>query len=555
MKITEDFVNLLSPTVRAESMPLKAPECYPYVPLILEDHITEVQIPIIWMSNDFTQLAIAPSLGGRILAIRDLRTDTDIIAIPDQLPLRPGGIRGVELPFGIEFLAGVERLDSLAHVDYRIKEAGGDEGKIALFLHSWVGDLSWHGVITLAPHRAGFVMEQRIQNRRWQSLPARSGIKIWNDGPSASCGLSVVDSQNRFIVQDSGEYSTMPKSGRLAGHRTDEWRIEILPFSNLSSCIATSSQLSAGLSDSELAIQAHEAIQGAMVFLSVDGQTLESKLTLTPGAPVSFPVTEFSGNIEGVVVRDASKQQIFAWPKQRQVEAHPWVDFPHEILDRITRSENFDRQVFRHIPGAEAFGLEGQALLAETAEEADDLMERYLAYLADDALGWWLKASLRREHGQAPQDSDIELPNAHYLAPLEPLLKAEAFLNTPQAAGKEPNPLLASIAAQPEIAAGVVGTYLQNRLFLGMARLADELLRHQENAMIRLLLAYALLDRPGMEATAAEHVAFAEKEPWLPPFPGRKIEVSAIATLASRFPQSDRLNELEKLIKSTETNE
>ena len=410
MKITEDFVNLLSPTVRAVSMTLKAPDCYPYVPLTIEEQIAEVQIPLIWMSNELTQLAIAPSLGGRILAVRDLRTDTDIIAIPDQLPLRKGGNRGVELHHGIEFLAGGERLDSLAHVDYRIKESGGEDGKIAVFLHSWVGDLSWHGVITLAPHRAGIVMEQRIQNRRWQSLPARSGIKIWCHDTSASCGISLVDSQNRFIVQDSGEYSTMPKSGRLAGHRMDEWRAEILPYSNLSNCIATSSQLSVGLSDSELAIQAHKAIEGAMVFLSVDGQTLESKLTLTPGAPVSFSVTEFSGKIEGVVVRDASKQQIFAWPNQRQVEAHPWVDFPHEILDQITQSENFDRQVFRHVPGAEAFGLEGQALLAETAEEADDLMERYLAYLADDALGWWLKASLRREHGQEPQDSDIELP-------------------------------------------------------------------------------------------------------------------------------------------------
>ncbi|ARU42222.1 hypothetical protein CCB80_14145 [Armatimonadetes bacterium Uphvl-Ar1] len=555
MKITEDFVNLLSPTVRAESMPLNAPNCYPYVPLILEEQISEVQIPLIWMSNELTQLAIAPSLGGRILALRDLRTDTDIIAIPDQLPLRPGGIRGVELPFGIEFLAGVERLDSLAHVDYRIKESGGKDGKIAVFLHSWVGDLSWHGVITLAPHRAGIVVEQRIQNRRWQSLPARSGIKIWCQDASDSFGLSVIDSQNRFIVQESGEFSTMPKSGRLAGHRMDEWRVEILPYSNLSTCIAASSQLSVGLSDSELAIQAHEDIEGAKVFLSVDGQTLESQLTLSPGAPVSFSVTEFSGKIEGVVVRDASKQQILTWPNKRQVETQPWVDFPHEILDQLTLSENFDRQVFRHIPGAEAFGLQNQAFLTKSAEEADDLMERYLAYLADDALGWWLKASLRREHGQEPQDSDIELPNAHYLAPLEPLLKAEAFLNTPQAAGKEPNPLLASIAAQPEIASGVVGTYLQNRLLLGMARLADELLRHQENAIIRLLLAYALLNRPGMEATAAEHVAFAEKEPWLPPFPSRKIEVSAVATLSNRFPQADRLNQLNKLVKSSDANE
>jgi hypothetical protein len=555
MKITEDFVNLLSPTVRAESMPLNAPKCYPYVPLILEEKIAEVQIPLIWMSNELTQLAIAPSLGGRILALRDLRTDTDIIAIPDQLPLHQGGIRGVELPYGIEFLAGVERLDALAHVDYRIKEAGGEDGKIAVFLHSWVGDLSWHGVITLAPHRAGIVMEQRIQNRRWQSLPARSGIKIWGTNTSDSFGLSVIDSQNRFFTQNAGEFSTMPENGRLAGHRMDEWRTEILPYSNLSNCIATSSQLSVGLSEIELAIQAHEAIEGAMVFLSVDGQTLESKLSLTPGAPTAFSVTEFSGKIEGVVVRDAGKQQILSWPIQNNLTTQPWVDFPHEILDQLTLSESFDRQVFRHVPGVEAYGLEGQALMADSAVEADDLMERYLAYLADDGLGWWLKASLRRERGQEPQDSDIELPNAHYLAPLEPLLKAEAFLNTPQAAGKEPNSLLVSIAAQPEIAAGVVGTYLRNRLFVGMARLADELLRHQENAMVRLLLAYALLNRPGMEATVAEHISFAEKEPWLPPFPNRGIEIQAVTTLASRFPQAPRLKRLRQLIESIDANE
>src|SRR5207237_1444363 len=81
--------------------------------------------------------------------------------------------------------------------------------------------------------------------------------------------------------------------------------------------------------------------------------------------------------------------------------------------------------------------------------EADQRLEQALLYNAEDHLAWWMKAMAKRLSGEAAEEVP-ELLNAHYLAPLEPALRAESFLAQPVSMDREPNPLLKPLAEYPE---------------------------------------------------------------------------------------------------------
>ncbi|MFM9872176.1 MAG: hypothetical protein ACKVQS_01770 [Fimbriimonadaceae bacterium] len=548
VQVNEDFVGVLATDVIADSVGEKATPSYPQVPLRLGTEEKEHQIGLIWLQSRFLRVAICPQLGGRIVAIHDLRTSTDILKVPDRLKLVEGGIRGVEGRFGVEFLAGSGRRNSLGAVDFRVIEAASETGKAAVMLFEMDGDLSWHGAVTLPPDRAVIILEQKIQNRAWVSNVARSGIVIHGvDGG----GLDIVDPDGDMGWRDEGEFATMPIDGRLGGRRIDEWRVEMVPYSGIGEFRCGDTAVSIGVDEDSLHIQAHGDTSDYKVFLQVNGQTLESAINQKVGSLNSTDLTQLPGVIEAIAVRDSAGASVAQWPPVPFVDKIRKFKFPHNELDILIDQMDDSVKDIERIMGLEALTRELLAVGRVRTQEwgkADEAMEKFLAYHAEDGLGWWLKASIKRERGRERTDEDRELPNAHYLMPLEPLLKAEAFLNTAVAEGREPNPLLKTIADDPGVAAAVVEMYHRCWLRQGMARLAEELLRHKESPMIRYFLADAYLSNPRLTASAAEHVFAVENLDIEPPFPHRKNDITVIERLAERFADSNRLNQLVKLI-------
>ena len=100
-------------------------------------------------------------------------------------------------------------------------------------------------------------------------------------------------------------------------------------------------------------------------------------------------------------------------------------------------------------------------------------------YNADDPLLWWGKAVALRLAGE---DNEQELLNAHFLAPLEPALRAESFLSQPINPDGAPSPLLASLAENPEEFIEVACLLIDCGLFDQASRWIDEALRHRDLA-------------------------------------------------------------------------
>lgn len=550
VQVTEDFVSVLAREVIAKSIIDDASQSYPQVPLELGSVEKEHQLHLIWLANPYLRVAVCPQLGGRIMAIDDLRTGTEILRLPDRLNLVDGGIRGVEGLFGIEFLAGAARRNSLGMVDYRVIEAATDESKAAVMLFELDGDLSWHGVVTLPPDRAVIIIEQKIQNRSWYSNICRSGIVIRE---LDSGGLNIIDSEHALGWRQNGEYATLPISGRMGGRRIDDWRVELVPHSEIGELLCGNESLSIGVTASQLGIQTSGDTSGYRVFLQCAGQTLESSVNQKVGSITFTDLSQFAGNIEGVAVKNGNGQVVAQWPVLPIVVKEKKFEFPYNEFDILFDQMDDLGNDIERMMGMEAMLYELEAVgrvRTQEWERADEAMEKFLAYHAEDALGWWLRASIKRERGLERSDEDRELSNAHFLMPLDPLLKAEAFLNTPIAEGREANPLLTSIAHDPGVASMVVEMYHRCWLRQGMVRLAEELIQHRENATIHYFLADAYLSNQRLVASAAQHVISAEKLPIEPPFPYRRGEVDVIERLYDRFPDSARLNQLVKLIET-----
>jgi len=149
--------------------------------------------------------------------------------------------------------------------------------------------------------------------------------------------------------------------------------------------------------------------------------------------------------------------------------------------------------------------------------------------------------------GERDEESP-ELAAAHALSPLEPVLRAEAFLSIPQTHGKEPSTVMRPLAGDPDALHECAHLYIEAGFLSDASRLIDEALRHGEHPMLRYMHAWILMKHTRMEMEAAAEVSRAAKSPLQPPFPWRPLEVQAVEELHARFPNDERLRALSELL-------
>jgi hypothetical protein len=140
--------------------------------------------------------------------------------------------------------------------------------------------------------------------------------------------------------------------------------------------------------------------------------------------------------------------------------------------------------------------------------------------------------------------------NAHYLAPLEPLLRVEALLNQVGEAESAPNPILRSYSSDRETMLGTVGSLIEVGLITDAMRLISEWLKFQDFPMLRYLLAYCTLESSKMDIEAGEQMRLAAQMPFEGPFPHRPIESRILQELSKKWRNEPKLQayvELDKL--------
>jgi tetratricopeptide (TPR) repeat protein len=573
--------------------------CYPYLPLVPSGRRGLVASRTVTMENAHLCAKVALDLGGRLIELTDRRSGTAIL--PEVRALRPeaAGPRGAWLREGVQIMAdGPMRANGIGPVESLIL-GGGDGEPAELLLHELTaervqpdeargGGLSWHATWRLPATDPWLELDVRTLNRGFGQAAYCGGLSVHFGGGQALLGphgVAVYDTDRDagvFLIAGDGDWEAVDwdggtlwlyrraerGEGRLWPRQCDSWTVRLFPLAGLGGLTAFWACGALHLDGRKLRVWSAAALQGATVVAQVgDGRAFVATVSAGPGDVAALDLAGLPGEPAGLALLSANRDELVRWvagepqpdlaaaydavPRLPPAESARWAHYV-EALRMEAAGDDPARYLHAaaHDPALRPAALVRLAMRATARqdwEEADRLLEEALLVGAEDHLAWWLKAVVgRMAHG--PGAERPELANAHYLAPLEPALRAEGFLSIPEPAGPEPSPLLRALAERPESVTEVACLLLEAGLRDQAARLMDEALRHREHPGLRYLLAWALLTGSRMDVEAAAHVRRAASAPVEPPFPWRPLERRAVAELSARFPDDARLRALARLL-------
>lgn len=555
---------------------------YPFPALIVTDRREARKFRTVILENPFLRVTLVPALGGRILSLFDRRTSTGILPVFDALLPVPGGRRGAFLPAGVQLrLDGEDRLASLGVAATMAVQAEDDEspGGVWVAETALANGLGFHLFVSLPPDRAQLRFEARISNRTFRPLPYDGelafavGTGEWNgsayDSDTRDAGFHLgTESPFDGVRLENGilRFARFGVNRWLAPRQVDAWTVTLTPFSGLLGTVEPtvsrsrcSAEAAARFDAVHLRLQTTALRLGhKLVFLTADGQTFETPVDLYPEHMLEMPLDALPSPPVALVLLDPRREEVLRVDASnasgrasggKSYESGHHVAEPEkpppspQTPELELRRATFD-VASRHLAHT-ALGI--QALGAGEYSRADGEFEHALLYNASDPLLWWAKAFAQRLAGA--EEESGELLNAHFLAPLEPALRAEAFLRQPLAMVKEPSPLLEALNENPEEFVEVACLLIEHGRLDQAHRWLDEALRHRDLAMLRLLTAYCLLMGTQMVADAAEHVRAAGRIPG-PPYPWRPVELNALRVLQERFPDDAHLSRLIALVES-----
>ena len=540
-RVYQEEFRLNLPPLEVAGEPARSDPGYPLPTLRVAGPPQEQVFSALVLENDWLRITVLPELGGRIASILDRRTGVE--CLPATWDLAEGGPRGVWIRGGIQWEFGEpNRRTSMAAVDAQIVETEDGAARINLAERIPGLDLSWHLWLELPSDRACLSVEWRALNRRMdRDLPYRSGLLVGGAEPHPPDRGAILfrdrTSEAGFAFHfDPDEFDSWSEAdgdtrivrefpfGALAPRQTDHAQLLLMAFPGPDFMVGAWPEAAVGFGEGEVVVLPFQDFEARVAIQDSLGGHHEAPISAKAGEEQRFKFPEgIRAAVIGLVFADGRPTRAF--PSEKWASSQP------------AEATSFDGKVGPRDPRcrpAEFIRKAHQELKADRPAEAASHLEDALLFNGDDPLAWWLKAAAAR-HLEGDEETG-DLPNAHFLAPMEPLLRAEAFLSQPVSPHPEPNPILNPLAENPDDLVEVGVRLLEAGLALDAARFLDEAIRLRDLPMLRYLAAANFLARRGMEAEAAMHLAAAGKMPFGPPFPWREFEFEALRALAERFP-------------------
>jgi len=578
-EVYEDSLELTVPILEAvlpDSEQYLA-SAYPYPSLRITGRMERRTFRTIVLENPYLRVVIVPDLGGRILRIFDKRTNTEIF--PDE-PLTPveAGLRGVEIPHGIQILYTTQdRHNATGTVNYQLVHADDEQDDAGVWIGEVSGPLSFNALISMAPNAVEVKLELRMINRAIGDTQYNGGISIGMTNSESrhnderyKTGI-VLNSEGRGLLatcEQQAVAAIWSENDRLDIHRwakdvdftlaarqLDTWKFSLFPHGDLHPPILMSEVGVLTLRQDEIIFDAARVTEGhRLKVTNTNSESFEAPLHARPGQPLRLPFDDIASVADIAVLRPSNFHLIGF---SRSEMPRPLGTLEKRPRDKAAELETKHRRELRAQlkPSAglmhrlPTFRYEGYLMRAHgtsisksTPEKMDGRLEQALLYNGEDHLAWCTKAMFKRLAGNYEEEAG-ELLNAHYLAPLEPMLRVEGFLSQPVGQGKEANPILRPLTESADQFVEAACQLLSWSQYADASRFIDEALRHNDLAMLRYLQAYVLTVGTKMEVEAAGHVRAASKLSFGPPFPWRHIEWQVLLTLDERFRGDERLKQ------------
>jgi tetratricopeptide (TPR) repeat protein len=539
-------------------------DCYPYPFLKPTGHRQTKEFGTIIIENPYLRATIVPELGGRVLRLFDKRTGLDVLG--DETSLKVSGgqqdvLANAWLPYGLG--------SGLGPVDYQVLEAAeeGDSGGIVVRTHDT--HIAW----SLPPDRAELQVEVRNLNRSFNFSGAGFELPLWVGGLKSFFhgGLSIyAEGSGSGLVLETGRSSGVSLASpnsvilksstkRLGPRQLDRWSCSVVPISGFDTLTAANKEVALSLDEGRIKMQVSERRLGhKILLLTADGQTLEAPADLHPEQMLELE-TGLTAAPRGVVVLDPERNEVFRYEQDKEYQQAPEATEEPLKGGRLAEYERGIEQLMRGqdpvenltrssaemaVKSASLSSLGVHSLRNKNYPEAVELFENALLYNSEDHLTWWMKAMAHRLAGE---EETGELLNAHFLAPLEPVLRAESFLRQNEPVDG-PSPMVAPMADDPDAMVEVACWIYVCGNFADLSRWNYEVQKHRHVPMVRYIYAAALLEQSAMKAEAAQEVHTASKAPINPPYPWRATERRVLMRLLEAFPTDPRLKELLSLV-------
>lgn len=498
------------------------------------------------LENDFLRATIVPALGGRLLSLFDKRFQSESLRDIRHLRATQYGDTSV-VEAGVVFgNSDGYRPNSLGACDTRISQADEEGEASEVFVgefHS--GYECSHWIRYQLGEDAVLRVEVTIQNRSLQYIKNEFDvIKIFSEGAEKVRSEQFAQFGRVGILAAAGTIEYLEggvlKRGcvSLAPRQVDSFSfcLTCVPIGMTANHIDVHASCHLGKSV-QIAANA-SMLNHRLLVQNTAGETFEMPINLYPEKLFEADLTGIPGTVLVAQLKDESNHILSTIPNHLPDPVHVQQTQPFEFEISSSLSEpqllsQLSNPLLR-LPSL----IELAAHYTESGDyqAADRCYEQALLYNGDDPLLWWAKAANKRLGGiDADAPEKLELLNAHFLSPLEPCLRGEAFLSMPQTHGKEKSPVLVPLSEVPEQFIEVACRLIEAKMYVDAGRFLDEALRHHSFAMLHYLAAALYLDKSSMKIEAADQLRLGNHASF-PPFSYRREEKWALNVLQKGFP-------------------
>ncbi|MDH4389059.1 MAG: DUF5107 domain-containing protein [Fimbriimonas sp.] len=520
------------------------------------------------LENEYLKLTIVPELGGRLWEVSDKRSTGAAFGGGSEVFLGSPASTAVEYRRGLLVSTpGVHHSRSLARADFIVDNSDAEDSNPSVII-TQPGSASITTRYSLSPGDARVRVEVTVHNRTRKSIPYESNtVWIENEHYNVVYNLDSIFAGTFCLNFEPGTFER-PNAGvweedlqlqrrvpgtTLGPGQSDSYSFYLTPVNGVGD-VSICNEYGVGLlyvprkpvdenskeppDRPQFFFRASRIFLGAKLLIQNDsGATFEMPVDLYPEKVHYSDLTSIPWKVVAAELRDSSGSTL--------ARILPPKDSFEPLIESVPSSPRANTCV-RDFSDAQLLSLTSDFTLRVPAylelaaratergdyQRADTCYEHALLFNGDDPLAWWAKSVNRRIGNLDDENAErTELLNAHYLSPLEPCLRAEAFLAQPRNHGKDPSPLLASFNDVPENFIEVACQLIQARFYEEAAYFIDEALRHQNLGMLYYLHAHLLSRKGGMEMEVASRVQMATKAKF-PPMPYRDLE-REILTLIS----------------------
>ena len=416
---------------------------------------------------------------------------------------REGAPTGSQIDFWVREQTQQKALSMVQQTD--------DLATLVLSATDWRGRSTWHASLSLAAGVAAVSVRYTVYNRGWSPLYCSPHIGV---SPANSLGITPVrHAAEKYeiggaagIVGATFGYREWP----LPAQSTAYLEARVLPCS-LPRVDFASKDAVAFLEEGKLTLCAAEPSTNNLLVVGSSDEperTFELRVDLNPANPTEVALDGLPINADRFRLRDQTGRTLLSNTTSQSPVLKQPLGTPRS-LEALLGDDDALASAERDAGSEHAAAL-GRGFIkmgVHDWEAATELLTDACILRGDNPIAWWAKAWCMR---QLDADPSHDLANAHYLAPLEPVLRADAYLSAPEDA--KPDALLDGWGEDPQ-------PFLEVANLLAIAGLQDVRVRWLEEGrrrapcgLIEKLLAAAHLEQ-GRDLAASEHLRFAATAP------------------------------------------